>query len=300
MTTNVLHKPTLCVHVGYGKTGSTAIQAWLASQQHVLKAAGIDYPIPDCGLGDSGNGSLLLQALAQPDELPWWLNSLQNQTRCVLFSREQLARELSEPGRCQQLAAWAQRWGFGSVQMLLFVRDPREHCYSLWAQKVKRAGERRSLATFAEAYDGITMATSFVQHASEAQCNIHILDFGKHRNGLFLSIINWLKQTAFENPVAAGVCSNVNLPGPNQGIANETPSHSQLRLQRYLHYIWPGGKAPLPSKTSGWIFHKLSKNKIQFSASLLKRWKVHAEMFNNQSGECVKFIDQMPAPAKCL
>ena len=49
--------------------------------------------------------------------------------------------------------------------MLLLVRDPQEHSYSLWAQKVKRAGERRSLEAFRESYDGTRMATRFLQES---------------------------------------------------------------------------------------------------------------------------------------
>ena len=62
----------LCLHVGYGKTGSTFLQKWLASQAKPLEAAGIRYPIPATGLGDSGNGQLLLEALAVPSAPPPW------------------------------------------------------------------------------------------------------------------------------------------------------------------------------------------------------------------------------------
>lgn len=262
----MLNSPELCLHVGYGKTGSTYLQAWLASQAKALRTAGIHYPIPASGLGDSGNGHLLLEALAAADAPPPWLPAATSGT--LLFSREHLARELSAPGACEQVASWAQRWQLGPVKVLLLVREPQEHCYSLWAQKVKRAGERRSLEAFAEHYDAITMVKRFVSEALAAGFVVEVLDYGRHRRGLVPSFCQWLDMEA-----------SLGLLPAFQVSANPTPRHGQLRLQRRLHPLWPGGTAPVPPAWMGWWLEPKG-GLVALAPERLHCWAEQAADFN--------------------
>ncbi len=277
--------------MGYGKTGSTAIQEWLAGQQHALEGAGVAYPIPKEGVGDSGNGSLLVAALAQPTEHPWWLEELRPGIKGVLFSREHLARELSKPGCCELLADCARRWGFGSIKILLFVRDPREHCYSLWAQKVKRAGECRSLAAFAEEYDVITMATSFMTQALDSKIFLRIFDYGQHKDDLLPLVAKWLFEVA---KYSKGFDLLKDLTDLHTDRINATPIYSQLILQRHLNAIWPGGKAPVPSKrVSRLLFPVFSGNSIKYKSSLIKKWELELRSLNQALYLCkgCEFLD---------
>ncbi len=258
--------PELCLHVGYGKTGSTFLQAWLASQAKAFRTAGIHYPIPASGLGDSGNGHLLLEALAATDAPPAWLPAVASGT--LLFSREHLARELSAAGACEQVAAWAQRWQLGPVKVLLLVRDPQEHCYSLWAQKVKRAGERRSLGQFAERYDAIVMVKRFVEAALSAGFEVQVLDYGRHRRGLVPRFCQWLGLQCSLEPRPA-----------LQVSANPTPRHGQLRLQRRLHPLWPGGLAPVPPAWMSWWLEPRG-GLVALAPEQLQRWAEQAADFN--------------------
>lgn len=270
----------LCLHVGYGKTGSTYLQAWLAAQASRLAEEGFYYPIPETGLGDSGNGCLLLEALANPALQPTWLS--QPSQHAMLFSREQLARELSDDGACMQLAAWAQRWQLGPVRVLLMVRDPQEHCYSLWAQKVKRAGERRSLHAFAQSYDAIAMASRFIKSAVAAGLQVEVLDYGIHRRELVPRFCQWL------NPA-----HSVDLHTVVPVLANPTPHHGQLRLQRRLHFLWPGGLAPVPS---AWLCRWLEPRHglIAFSSEQLDCWAEQVMAFNAICHQLGVISDSMP------
>ena len=281
MTVISFQKPILCIHVGYGKTGSTAIQAWLFRQHDALKSAGIEYPIPNYGVGDSGNGSLLLEALVQPYQRPWWLKAAQESGLSVLFSREQLARELSEPGRCEQLALWAQRWGFASVQMLLFVRDPREHCYSLWAQKVKRSGECRSLDVFSAEYDSIHVATNFYQRAIADKLEVDVLDFDKHRSFLDTCFLKWLSR---KNLIGEDQMSIICSGDPLEKF-NVTPTQSQIILKRFMNKFWLSDKVPLPSKYIGIFYAIFSRNCGNYSQNVLASWERQVDKFNTLLGE---------------
>lgn len=287
---NITKKPTLCLHVGYGKTGSTAIQNWLVCQQQELKEAGVTYPIPQSGIGDSGNGLILLEALERPEQRPRWLGQFQGGIHAWLFSREQLARELAEPGRCQQLALWAKRWGFGSVQMLLFVRDPRDHCYSLWAQKVKRAGESRSLTAFAADYDAIMMAFEFTKQALEANFNVHVYDYGKHRDELMHTFAKWLEDIV---PETQNMPTIVNNSRQKFGGINITPCRLQLEVQRQLNKISTAKKiaaiagllpnSPISSPPS----HK-------FCPSVLDKWRSEVSSFNSLINKSALQAEDMP------
>jgi len=286
-----LQKPALCLHVGYGKTGSTAIQSWLLSQRNELKAAGVAYPVFENSLGDSGNGSLLMEALAHSTGEPWWLEEMKPGFQAMLFSREQFARELSQPGWFEQLVVCAKRWGFGSIKILLFIRDPRDHCYSLWAQKVKRAGERRSLAQFAADYDAISMVTSFVQNAFGFGFDIRVLDYGRCRTSLILSFNRWLSYAIYgvnDYPFDLG------LKMSSEVFVNVTPSRSQLRLQRHLHGIWPGGKAPIPPRLIAKILMWPSFDQRYLNFEIIEKWKLQVAAFNQVCGQRFKFFDNMP------
>ena len=283
-----LQKPVLCLHVGYGKTGSTAIQSWLLSHRNELKAAGVAYPVPKKGLGDSGNGSLLMEALAQPTEKPWWLEEVQPGFQGLLFSREHLARELSHPGCCERLAICAKSWGFGSIRILLFVRDPRDHCYSLWAQKVKRAGERRSLATFASSYDCISMIKSFLQGSAAAQCHVRILDYGQRTNSLIPSVVDWLSVIL---PGTANMLEQLSVPLMHQNRINVTPLRSQLRIQRILNHFLFGRKAPLPHKKLSNALMLIFPAQSFLDEKIKSQWKDQGMELRSLQSNFIEFVD---------
>ena len=290
MTATVLKNPTLFLHVGYGKTGSTAIQEWLAGQQHAMESAGIAYPMPLSGVGDSGNGSMLLEALKKPTQRPLWLSQDQSGFKSWLFSREQFAREWSEPGQCEQLARWAQLWGFGSVEILLFVRDPFEHCYSLWAQKVKRAGESRSLSAFANNYDAITMASKFVKQASESKFKVHILDYGRHREELLLTCLRWLEAALPEN---ISLSAMVNSSLSRNAFVNVTPCRRQLELQRQLNKFFPVKKAYALSRVLQTLPIPAFRTKKNY-LSIIERWHSEVIAFNSVSSQYASEPEAMP------
>ncbi len=268
----------LHLHVGYGKTGSSYLQRVLLDQRARLAAAGITYPAVEGGW-DSGNGALLLAWLAgeRPPEWPEPPGE-----GALLLSREQLARELAAPEPCVRLADWAAAAGFAPVRLLLLVRDPQEHCYSLWAQKVKRAGERRSLEAFARSYDAIAMAHRLLSAASAAGLEVTVVDYGRWRRDLLAPLGHWL---------------GCGLASPERTVAgaalvNPTLSHRVLRFQRrgnrllQLLGAGPAATAQLGTwarRLDGWSRRRGGEPRgkaIQLPAAVLGRWADQVEAFN--------------------
>jgi hypothetical protein len=249
------------VHVGYGKTGSSYLQALLRRRRDDLWQQGVFYPSPPEGdRGDSGNGSLLLGLVAAgaPLRLPGGISPAEAEDlRGLLFSREQLARELSEPQACEALARWASAHGLWPVRVLMFLRDPQEHCYSLWAQKVKRARETRSLQQFADAYDATRMVTRFVRQASSAGFELCVQDYGAARDSLLEVFAHWLGVT-FEGLEEEEKKKRVNI----------TPGDLALRLQRRLNGWKPGWQLPPPLQEA-----LRGSGSIIFPNELLARWR---------------------------
>jgi len=277
----------LWLHVGYGKTGSTSLQAWLASHQDFLVGEGVHYPLPTFEFGDSGNGSLLLEALKHPHRQPSWLQTARD-AKAILFSREHLAREFSAPGACVQLAECCKFWGLAPIRIILFVRDPHEHCYSLWAQKVKLAGERRSLHDFASSYDAIDMASRFIESAVECGFQLEVVDYGKHRRNLVNRFSQWLD---LEN--------RLNLKPIEFLLANPTPRHGQLRLQYRLNRLWPGGYAPLPPRWLS-LCAEPRHGSVRFSEEQRYRWQEKVAMFNSLCDQSDVISEAMPFATTCF
>lgn len=268
----------LHLHVGYGKTGSSYLQRVLLDQRARLAAAGITYPAVNGGW-DSGNGALLLAWLAGERPLD---HPDPPGAGALLLSREQLARELAEPGRCDQLARWAAAAGFAPVRLLLLVRDPQEHCYSLWAQKVKRAGEHRSLQEFAASYDAIAMAGRLLSAASAAGLEVQVVDYGRCRQDLLTPLGRWLgvslepRQRRSEGTI----------------LVNPTLTHRVLRLQRRGNRLLqrlgagPAATAQLGTwarRVDGWSRRCGGEPRgqtIRLPAAVLRHWADQVQDFN--------------------
>lgn len=266
----------LHLHVGYGKTGSSYLQAWLGAHAADLACQGVYYPLSAEGHGDSGNGDLLLRAMAQPDAgAPGWLKGPAERW---LFSREQLARELAQPATCRQLVEWAEHQGFTTIEALLFVRDPLQHCYSLWAQKVKRAGERRSFEIFAESYDGIRMATRFVQAAQDSGMRVCIRDYGRWRQQLLELMLQWL---GLEPGDLVRLCGDDHGQLPTTKLVNPTPSYAQLRLLRRFNHWRPHHLVGTVLVPPVWLAGLLPRRQPgSVNECVLRRWRDELEEFN--------------------
>jgi len=132
-------RPKITLHIGIGKTGTSAIQAALARNHDALKAHGALYPEHDSfDLARSGqvtSGNLV------PDGKGWFEDQLMTTVRknpgysTYIFSSEYLWWQMDSFVRTSAL--YRDDYDFDIV---LFVRDPFEFLNSSYQQKVKTGG----------------------------------------------------------------------------------------------------------------------------------------------------------------
>ena len=152
---------TLMLHIGPGKTGSSAIQAWLECNAEKLVQHGIYYPAKvvqqDLFTGNGQNlAALLLRPLPSSDDalladiailLDPYVNFAKHKNcQTILLSSEAFAdvpkENLEAFSRCL-------RGRFGVV-VIGFIRDPYWWIWSVWIQTVKRSGQSEPFASFAQ------------------------------------------------------------------------------------------------------------------------------------------------------
>ena len=153
-------KPTLLLHFGPGKTGSSAIQEWLAAIAGELIPRGILYPPPIKEIAKfSGNGQDLAALLHRPhgatgegisralEELLTHYVKLAAERKChtILLSSEFLPEAPQENLELLRRHACAHF----DVCVIGFVRDPYWWLWSAWGQSVKRGGLDEDFSEYA-------------------------------------------------------------------------------------------------------------------------------------------------------
>lgn len=131
--------PTLFLHIGHPKTGSSAFQACLAQSAPQLAAAGILYPqlssFAAARRGHVNSGNLLLVGLDRNWALHTVLPVVRANTSChtILFSNENLIHRMPE-----FFAAAPALQPLCRPHVLLALRNPLEQLASVYQQLVKR------------------------------------------------------------------------------------------------------------------------------------------------------------------
>lgn len=179
-------KPNLLLHIGPGKTGSSAIQAWLSRKSEELARCGFLYPRPEGEAKEfTGNGQGLAGLLNEPrsvkaDRFPEVLEkvlvsyrSFADEMRChtILLSSEFFPTSLRE-----NLELFKQRAElYFNLKVVGFVRDPYWWLWSCWGQSVKRAGMYKDFATYALKEASVLSETisQFVSHFDNVQLLVY-------------------------------------------------------------------------------------------------------------------------------
>ncbi|WP_281826442.1 hypothetical protein [Jannaschia rubra] len=153
----------LILHIGHGKTGSSAIQSFLSANRDRLAAARIDYPPLSSEAeeratrGDTMSGNLAMGAD--------WVQAIhrrmaESRQNVVLFSNETVFHKVgSDPAPFADLAR------AHALTVVMFLRDPFDHVLSSYDQALKRgrlpatpeshAGKSRVLEQAADLLDGL-------------------------------------------------------------------------------------------------------------------------------------------------
>lgn len=158
----------LYLHIGCGKTGSSALQVWLANNCHHLLTHHIVYPYPSPEkLGDyditSGNGLELVQRITAGSVETVLADIMQRHPQDILYSSEIF--QTLDDDRLAHLQAVAGRLKL-EVHIIAFVRDVYDMAYSTYLQHLKRHGYDQPFRVF-----GLTQTTLMQFQVAERFAN---------------------------------------------------------------------------------------------------------------------------------
>jgi hypothetical protein len=190
--------PTLFLHMGAGKTGTSALQVAFAQNTKELERAGVLYPsdasVDDAELGKitSGNG-LTLARYANPD------SSVLNQIQLIgaqrafdralktqsnlLYSSEFFQNFKTEP--LKALVQRAAKAGY-ETKIIFYIRSIAGHAASVYSQTIKRQKSEMSFMEFLEKrYKNHFL--QFIQRSTEVvdRKNLLIYNFDATRKNIF-------------------------------------------------------------------------------------------------------------------
>ena len=224
-------KPQLYLHIGHGKTGTSAIQSAFAIAQKDLLKLGIEYPIQNTDREKasqfaitSGNWNhnpkeTLAQELIRRSQE-------RNNNNSILLSSESLfwrLDDLFEDGM-QELKDL-------NLHILLAVREIEEMLSSEYQQRVKRHGEKRPFEQFLRSRHFISShhkrASEIITLLKQNKIKTTIINYSKHKNNIIELIFETLHaEEAYPRDTVNGV------------VVNRGLSHKELAIITLINALF--------------------------------------------------------------
>ena len=183
-----MNKTKLFLHIGHGKTGTSAIQSSLAIASERLAALGIEYPI-DTKLRDrasqleitSGNWKAKSDASLTDQLLEITRRNKKNST--IILSSESLFWLIPD------LLSRRTDWGdFIDLHIIMAVREVEEMLASEYQQLVKRHGNSMLLGQFIRTRNFVSShhakAAEIIDLMSQHKTSNTIINYSKHRKDI--------------------------------------------------------------------------------------------------------------------
>jgi len=179
----------IILHIGHGKTGTSATQHLLAKNSAVLRKHGILYPhhadneLAKRGAITSGNVSLAQKR--------WFETQIIDRVRkesayeSFVFSNEVMFNRQDE--FLPQLVSLAGDFRF---QLILAVREPLEVLSSIYMQEVKRKGYFGSLEEYEPSEDHISRCAETIRVCERHRIEIGVLNYSTLRRDISRAIFN--------------------------------------------------------------------------------------------------------------
>ena len=175
-------KKKIYIHVGPGKTGSSAIQAWLHDNNKILKKTGIYYPqhqISSNGIS-SGNRDALLSC---EEEVNWYLDKEKvsallkkfetSPFHTLLLSSEFFALFIVEIAEL-----------IPTAQFVFYLRNPLELIESSYNQGIKREGGKQLFVTNQQLHSRVGQLDQLISRLGKERFIVKSYDLAKsHSNG---------------------------------------------------------------------------------------------------------------------
>ena len=211
----------LILHIGHGKTGSSALQSAFAKSVESLARAGITYPehrrVKEAAAGKITSGNVSHDSLIATAK-----SSLKLPGDTILLSNEGLFHVLlANEGLLPDLAALNAK-----VEMVLYIRNPLKHAMSVYGQNIKRGGMTLSVEKFLPRYAIPSKVAAFMQAAKSAGVDLTVLNYSNHRADLLGSFAN-----------ATGIDPAL-LDMPQSTPINRSMTRAEVRLQAAFNGAW--------------------------------------------------------------
>ena len=183
-----MNRTKLFLHIGHGKTGTSAIQSSLAIASEKLAALGIEYPI-DAKLRDrasqleitSGNWKPKSETSLTEQLLELTRNNKNNST--IILSSESLFWLV--PDLLSRKSDWE---GFIDLHIIMAVREVEEMLSSEYQQLVKRHGNSMLLGQFIRTRNFVSShhakAAEIIDAMSQHKTSNTIINYSKHRKDI--------------------------------------------------------------------------------------------------------------------
>lgn len=226
-------KPTLFVHAGAGKTGTSGIQRFLGENRSQLRRLGLNYPVfnnsvPVATYPWAGNAAffgrdLNLGKITQKelDDLACNIfGELKSGTRKVLLSGESLSNATSE-NIGKFVSAFSR---YFEIEVIFFLRDPLPWYYSAWKQIVRTVPEARAFEDFLETRKIQQIVCP--QRWFECAQKVHLFSYDEHKKCLLF--------TFFET---MGMDIRQSFPDANTVMANLSLNKSEVDFLRLVHSV---------------------------------------------------------------
>ena len=224
-------KPQLYLHIGHGKTGTSAIQSAFAIAQKDLLKLGIEYPIQNTDREKASQFAITSgnwnynpkESLAQ--ELTRRSRE-QNNNNSILLSSESLFWQLDslfEDG-FQELKDL-------NLHVLLAVREIEEMLSSEYQQRVKRHGEKRPFEQFLRSRHFISShhkrAAEIITLLKKNKIKTTIINYSKHKHNIIELIFETLQaEEAYPRDTVRGV------------VVNRSMSHKELAIITLINALF--------------------------------------------------------------
>ena len=189
--------PTLYLHIGHWKTGSSWIQSSLQLSHAALKEQGIDYPLgrgvrlnnTETFLDTSGNASDLFET--EMEFIAALAANRPSDNRSLLLSSEFIFHGILKEKLALERAL---QHGFDRVKVLLFIRDPVGHAVSHWQQMIKSNGLHRvSLEDHFGLYNKPAGVKAIVDQMNRSEgVALTVLNYSRCKDRLLEAVAAWL------------------------------------------------------------------------------------------------------------
>ena len=284
-----MKKTKIFLHIGHGKTGTSAIQSALAIASEELSKRGISYPIQP-SLRDRASRLEITSGNWQPnpeidlsDQLLDIAKKNQNNSKIVLSS-ESLFWLI--PDLIQRKSSWE---NFIDLHIILAVREVDEMLSSEYQQRVKRHGDSMPLEQFIRARHFISShhakAAETIDLMSQSSIENTIINYSAHKHDI--------TQQVFKSIGAEGLYPADNMKG---AIINRSLSKKELEILITINALYYS-KFPLISTR---ISDALIKNQPQLKAQQCRLSQKLLEKVYNKNNVYLQTINSRLEPKEKL